>query len=246
MEVHHHPSVHKKNFKEFLLEFVMIFLAVTLGFIAENIRESVSNHEQEKHYIQSLINNLKEDTATMSIVVKENNTKVDSLLKLAELANVDFSKAENLIRLYKKSRMIGYYNLFKSNDATLNQLKTSGLQLIKKDQVADSIAAYDVKLKLIFSVEAIYLKGTNDALDASQQLLDFSSLDSTTYFDTAHTLKNKLLPLYEDNPSSLPRFFNKIDFEIGATKLYTMNIERVQPYAQRLIAYLKKEYDIQQ
>jgi hypothetical protein len=120
------------------------------------------------------------------------------------------------------------------------------LQLIKKDQVADSIAAYDVKLKLIFSVEAIYLKGTNDALDASQQLLNFSSLDSTTYFDTAHTLKNKLLPLYEDNPSSLPRFFNKIDFEIGATKLYIMNIERVLPYADRLIAYLKKEYDIQQ
>src|SRR5206468_6848929 len=133
-------------------------------------------------------------------------------------------------------RMIGYYNLFKSNDATLNQLKTSGLLLIKKDQVADSIAAYDVKLKLIFSVEAIYLKGTNDALDASQQLLDFSSLDSTTYFDTAHTLKNKL-PLYEDNTSSLPRFFNKIDFEIGATKLYIMNIERVVPYADRLIAY---------
>ena len=63
MEVHHHPSVHKKNFKEFFLEFVMIFLAVTLGFIAENIRESITNHEQEKHYVESLINDLKEDTA---------------------------------------------------------------------------------------------------------------------------------------------------------------------------------------
>jgi hypothetical protein len=39
MEVHHHPHVEKKNFKEYLLEFMMIFLAVTLGFIAENIRE---------------------------------------------------------------------------------------------------------------------------------------------------------------------------------------------------------------
>ena len=32
MEVHHHPNVEKKNFKEYFLEFLMIFLAVTLGF----------------------------------------------------------------------------------------------------------------------------------------------------------------------------------------------------------------------
>jgi hypothetical protein len=244
MEVHHHPSVHKKNFKEFFLEFIMIFLAVTLGFIAENVRESISNHEQEKHYVESLIKDLNEDTATMNIVLKENHAKVDSLLKLTQLANADFSKAENLIKLYKKSSMIGDYSLFKSNDATMMQLKTSGLQLIKKNDVADSIAAYDVKLKLIFSAEEIYLKGTNDALDASQQFLNFSALDSTKYFDTMHNFKKEMLPLYEDNASSLPRFFNKIDFEIGATKLYIMNIERVLPFTERLIAYLKKEYDI--
>ena len=33
MEVHHHPHVEKKNFKEYFLEFLMIFLAVTLGLI---------------------------------------------------------------------------------------------------------------------------------------------------------------------------------------------------------------------
>jgi hypothetical protein len=36
MEVHQLPKEKRKNFKEYLLEFVMIFLAVTLGFIAEN------------------------------------------------------------------------------------------------------------------------------------------------------------------------------------------------------------------
>ena len=43
MEVHHHPDLHheKKKWKEYFLEFLMIFLAVTLGFIAENIRESI-------------------------------------------------------------------------------------------------------------------------------------------------------------------------------------------------------------
>lgn len=32
MEVHHHPHVKEKKFKEYFLEFIMIFLAVTLGF----------------------------------------------------------------------------------------------------------------------------------------------------------------------------------------------------------------------
>ena len=49
MEVHHHPDhIIKKILKNFFLEFVMIFLAVTLGFIAENVRESISNHEHGK------------------------------------------------------------------------------------------------------------------------------------------------------------------------------------------------------
>jgi hypothetical protein len=42
MEVHHHPHLphgEKKKFKEYFLEFLMIFLAVTLGFFAENVRE---------------------------------------------------------------------------------------------------------------------------------------------------------------------------------------------------------------
>ena len=41
MEVHKHPHhiTHKKKWGEYLLEFLMLFLAVFLGFVAENIRE---------------------------------------------------------------------------------------------------------------------------------------------------------------------------------------------------------------
>jgi hypothetical protein len=51
MEVHHHPHVEKKKFKEYFLEFLMIFLAVTLGFFAENIREHLSDRSKEKEYM---------------------------------------------------------------------------------------------------------------------------------------------------------------------------------------------------
>jgi hypothetical protein len=44
MEVHHHPDLNhaKKNWKGYFLEFLMIFLAVPLGFFAETIREHIT------------------------------------------------------------------------------------------------------------------------------------------------------------------------------------------------------------
>src|SRR5437870_2335476 len=69
MEVHHHPHVEKKSFKEYLLEGLMIFLAVTMGFFAENIRENIVNREKEKHYIKNIIADLKSDTTNITLSV---------------------------------------------------------------------------------------------------------------------------------------------------------------------------------
>jgi hypothetical protein len=52
MEVHHHPQLeHKpKPWKEYLLEYLMIFLAVMTGFFAESYREHLSERSKEYEY----------------------------------------------------------------------------------------------------------------------------------------------------------------------------------------------------
>src|SRR4051812_47853018 len=84
MEVHHHPDVeHKrKNWKEYFLEFVMIFLAVTLGFFAEGLRENISDNKKEKEYIKSFIQNLQDDTSKIRIVINDNQQKFKRLTTL--------------------------------------------------------------------------------------------------------------------------------------------------------------------
>src|ERR1700686_354541 len=64
MEVHHHPDLRhrRKRWKEYFLEFLMIFLAVTLGFFAESYRESLGDKKKEKGYIRSMIEDLKNDS----------------------------------------------------------------------------------------------------------------------------------------------------------------------------------------
>ena len=85
MEVHHHPDLHHKpkKWKEYLLEFLMIFLAVTMGFFAESLREHLSDKRIEREYIVSFVEDLKQDTAMFSQIIPlaENNIKgVDTLL----------------------------------------------------------------------------------------------------------------------------------------------------------------------
>src|SRR5207253_2470730 len=72
MEIHKHPHhvTHKKKWPEYLLEFFMLFLAVFLGFVAENVRENRVNLEIEKHNIESFISNLKKDSINILWAIK--------------------------------------------------------------------------------------------------------------------------------------------------------------------------------
>ena len=55
MEVHHpHHPTHKKKWSEYTLEFVMLFTAVSLGFFAENLRESYVEKERAHELVTKI------------------------------------------------------------------------------------------------------------------------------------------------------------------------------------------------
>ena len=63
MEVHHHAHHEgKKNWKSYFWEFLMLFLAVFCGFLAENFREHQVEKDRERVYVQSLIKDYAYDT----------------------------------------------------------------------------------------------------------------------------------------------------------------------------------------
>ncbi|HEV8084929.1 MAG TPA: hypothetical protein VGP55_17095 [Chitinophagaceae bacterium] len=103
MEVHHHPDLDhkKKNFKEYFFEFLMIFLAVSMGFIAENIREYFSNNAKEREYINSLVKNLQDDSTHLTHTVSENLEKLGKLNKVMNLSSKNISDTLNRRLFYK-------------------------------------------------------------------------------------------------------------------------------------------------
>src|SRR6266481_3397736 len=73
MEVHAHthtfdPDSHRgrKKWTHYFWEFLMLFLAVFCGFLAENFREHQVEHQREKQYMASLIRDLRADTSALS------------------------------------------------------------------------------------------------------------------------------------------------------------------------------------
>src|ERR1035437_1981901 len=74
MEVHKHPHhiTHKKKWGEYFLEFLMIFLAVTLGFFAENLREYFKDKTEIKSDMQSMIADLQSDVSMYNFSIATN------------------------------------------------------------------------------------------------------------------------------------------------------------------------------
>src|ERR1700686_1832378 len=127
MEVHHHPNVEKKNFKEYVLEFIMIFLAVTLGFFAESIRENLTDHSKEKEYVQSMIADLKNDTSMLREVIDINIRRVSGIDTFSVLLNKTSLTVDDEKQLYiLNSRYASNVVSMDWNDGTIRQLLTSG------------------------------------------------------------------------------------------------------------------------
>src|ERR1700733_13276147 len=88
MEVHTHTHTERKKWTHYLWEFIMLFLAVFCGFLAENIREHTAEHSRAKEFSKSLVLDLQNDTAAIrnqERIAEVYISFVDSLLRLAEM-----------------------------------------------------------------------------------------------------------------------------------------------------------------
>ena len=143
MEVHHHPHVEKKSFKEYLLEGLMIFLAVSMGFIAENIREHIGDRSKEREYILSIKKDLETDTTNLNLwlpAMQGSIRDMDTLVSL--LSNpIKINRGNDL---YYLARLSTRTKLFEENDNTLVDLKSSGnFRLIRNKEVINKLINFE-------------------------------------------------------------------------------------------------------
>ena len=225
MEVHHHPKFEKKGFKEYFLEFLMIFLAVTLGFFAEGYREHVSDRAKEKDYMKSFLADLRTDSAFLEISINKlipyHITWLDSAVHLFLMHDLR-SNARVIYQAYFLGTAWTYN--FHPTERTLSQLRNEGFRLIKNKNAAGIISQLEDEYKF-HSQEIAFVQTMQNDIDFSAALF----ADKNVVDKISRITFQKI----QDDPFVTLQLS---DIPASAT-INTDNTEKLMAYAEKLKNY---------
>jgi len=250
MEVHQHSHTERKKWTHYFWEFFMLFLAVTLGFFVENMREHLADRKKEKIYTSSLIANLKNDTKTIRQV-----TKVDFRLLHGEDSLVD------LLSNFKDNDSISrkcyrYYFLYATsyiemtfNERTMSQLLNTGnMRLIHRQSISDSIMDYNVLVKYVQAQGKAYEEYFKRTLDFSNNIFDFTYTRNYMHEDYSITPRlhaaNITFILLTKEPATIKKYTIQLTMLQGILEQNLLILRSAKEKATRLIALLQKEYNM--
>ena len=260
MEVHHHahdPAAphHKKNWKAYFWEFLMLFLAVSLGAYVENLRESMLHKEEAKTHINSLVADLQADISLFDSVTNRNSYGALMADSLVELLHSDIT---NTSEIYFAARTVtanlGYYY---SNSKSFDQLKTAGLlRYIKDKDLLDSIGNYYASFQwLTNQIDLLRLKmdeihkGNTRLFDSyvfQQMMMNLKIIANGSLGGQRTTISKPLV-----KPSLLSADVKDINtvslnyhYYSTTIKFYIRNAIALQNRAKRLIEMIKTEYSL--
>ena len=161
MEVHHH-SHNPKKWKEYITEFLMLFLAVSMGFIAENIREKHIENERSEELMEAFISDIKENQKQLDSLIMNNkrmSNYYDSLTTNHGFSNkqIDLKELGETIDLWVY-RFINKRTIFE-------QMKSTGaLRYIQDKEILNTVLRYE---------ESANLAETRSLMEADQYNNEF-------------------------------------------------------------------------
>ena len=150
----HPPHKSSSNFKEHFIHFLMLFLAVLLGAIAENFRENLMEKNKEHEYLTSLVFDLSQDTTRLNSCINSRNEKNGNASKLISLLSQPV--ITNSKDIYYLSRLMTRVESFEGVDGTLNQLQYSGgFRVIENKKIIKEINNYLYLRKNVYNFNNI-------------------------------------------------------------------------------------------
>lgn len=244
MEVHHHAHHDgPKNWKSYLREFGMLFLAVFCGSLAEYQLEHKIEKDRERQFIESMIADMKEDKSKIKPVAdfcEKQAMAFDSILQAVYTSPLTDNKLRSLHRL--QFRYAGTRYMMAFTKRTITQLKNSGgLRLIRHKPASDTITLYDESCEAIES-QGDYIVNVRMGKinDLSIQLFDYS------YFSSAakSTGSPASLKLLSTDPQLLRQYANVVLQAEYSLLNYVRMLRSLEKKITPKIAFLEKKYDL--
>ena len=250
MEVHHHahdPAAphHKKNWKNYFWEFLMLFLAVFCGFLAEYQLEHKIERDRESEYIKSMVDDLKTNSSRLEITINRSKRQLEGMDSLLQnIYHPPYNDSTLRTLYYLKDKYTSKNNSVSFSKGTISQLKNSGgFRLIRKRAVVDSIYSYEF---LTDGIEKqaemntyIYQKLFEVSVKIFDGELDFG-LDQSNLILTSD---NKFKLLTTDQ-KIIKEYANIVKFRKRVLQNYLGQLINLEKRIPRSIKFLEKEYEL--
>ena len=248
MEVHAHTHSPRKKWIHYFWEFLMLFLAVFCGFLAEYKLEHVIELQREEKYAISLLEDLKKDTADLS----NDLLWWELQAKRIDTIHIEFNKPEhdrNLFSLYRMVSFMRIYNAFEYHDRTIDQLKNAGFfRLLRRKNVADSLIDYDALVRsTLLNIES----GSN-TIFMNVNFLQDKIFDTRYMFVGFRSNISLLDSLFRANPATFSlragkkeeifEYANHLQFYKGNVLIRQAIMRSLLGKARTLIELVKTEY----
>jgi hypothetical protein len=236
MEVHHHPNTahQKKNWKDYFWEFLMLFLAVFCGFLAENFREHRAEEERGKQYVHSFCEDLKADTTNINYQISELMHQDSALSKIFACYDSVTQKVSSTDCLKEIILNSQGFTDFIYTDRTIQQLKyAGGLRLIQDKQIADSIIKYDSYVRALQIHQQVLENLQQNSINEHNSMISFIQLQNLEN----PPIKKDLLLLTNDK-RELNKYFNEMaTFKRGCFGQMT-RLNNIKALATRLLIFI--------
>lgn len=250
MEVHHHGHHDgKKNWKSYFWEFIMLFLAVFCGSVAEYQLEHKIERDREKQYVASIIEDMKNDAIKIKKSVTACTTQVagfDSLLENiyhTPYTNISVRMMYYLQRKYASSRSPVAFT-----KRTIAQLKNSGgMRLIRNKAASDSITFYNEFCEIAETQETYFANiRMGKVNDFNIQLFDSKYILNFNKYTVGNILKtNEQISLLTNDEKLLKQYANCIYYSKGTLTIYIGMLIDLENRIPIMINSLEKEYHLE-
>ena len=223
-------------------EFLMLFIAITLGFFVENYREGLYDKEKEKEIIVSFINDIEEDIKELDIVIQRREireTRIDSILYIL---NNDLQ--DNFGRnLYYYARYLPRPFVFWANNTTNEELKYSGnFILIKNQKIIDVLLEYDdnyVFIDFIRQREEYLVRRLFDQINV---IFDPKVFDEMNVYDIEFVYPSGNPKINTKNREIINTFLSNLHYVKTVNVGQLGHFKKHQKRAKEILELLKKEY----
>lgn len=175
------PEKNFRNWKEYGMEFLMLFAAVTLGFFAENQRESLGEKERGVEYAERLIEDLNLDSTRMEEVMGNYQLKIEQINTLIPLMQGPFPQKAFFDTLFIFYNNPGATSLttgisFVENLATRDELKAGNMRLIRSDSIIKHLSVYNRKEEIFMGNQTRFREKRSQIIDLVEEVYDMPLL----------------------------------------------------------------------